>query len=82
MNEALREIRAAPITVSLNRFITKPPVMMPRATAGRLNTPGRDQKPAGIDLSCLDTRCFVSFVFVSYMIVMCVWACVRGRGLS
>lgn len=31
--------RAAPMTPSLNRFSMKPPVMMPKATAGRFRIP-------------------------------------------
>lgn len=33
------EILAAPITFSLNLFITKPPVIIPKATAGRFIMP-------------------------------------------
>ena len=38
-NEAAIDTLAAPMTPSLKRFITKPPVMTPKATAGRFNMP-------------------------------------------
>lgn len=38
------DIRAAPITPSLNLFSTKPPVMTPKATAGRFMIPGWIEK--------------------------------------
>lgn len=38
--EAAIDTLAAPMTPSLKRFSTKPPVMMPRATAGRFSIPG------------------------------------------
>lgn len=37
--EAEMDTRAAPMTPSLNRFSMKPPVMMPKATAGRFRIP-------------------------------------------
>lgn len=37
--EAEMDTRAAPMTPSLNRFRMKPPVMIPKATAGRFRIP-------------------------------------------
>lgn len=49
--EAEMDTRAAPMTPSLNRFSMKPPVMMPKATAGRFRIPERIKKhvQAGCD---------------------------------
>lgn len=38
-HEATIDTLAAPMTPSLKRFIIKPPVMMPKATAGRFSMP-------------------------------------------
>lgn len=38
--EAAIDTLAAPMTPSLKRFSIKPPVMMPKATAGRFSIPG------------------------------------------
>lgn len=40
-SEAEMHTRAAPMTPSLNRLSIKPPVMMPKATAGRFRIPER-----------------------------------------
>lgn len=42
--EAVIATLAAPMTPSLKRFSMKPPVMMPKATAGRFSIPGRMNK--------------------------------------
>lgn len=49
--EAAMDTLAAPMTPSLKRFSTKPPVMMPKATAGRFRIPGgRVDQYSGVTL--------------------------------